>query len=339
MNPVLLMWISKSCLELFGEAPLGIQEIPQDGSQRRFHRVQLSGGSIIVIENPGQFAENDAYWEIGKHLRRCGVPVPELYRYNREKGWIITQDLGTQNLMDAVGRTSDKEAKISLYGRVMEILLGLQIRAREGFPFQWCCQSPLYDKELMVERESGYFLEAFLKGYCRWEGDELLLRREFEELASKAETLALPKFLIHRDFQSRNLLVDARGRIGVVDFQGARMGPLQYDVASLVLDPYVDLPMSFREELVELYLDNMRQRCKVSHEEFLEGYPLIALHRSLQVLGAFAFLGGVKGKVFFLGWIPRALGHLRYILNRNPQWPCPYLREVVEEVSDLVLRN
>ncbi len=329
----LLSWISRKCMERWGLEPAGVEPLASDGSNRKFFRVYMGGWSLVALANSGQVAENDAYWHIGRHLKALGVPVPRLYEYGRQQGFMLLQDLGDLSLHQAASRLKPRDGLLSLYGPVLDALLRLQCRGRDGFQSNWCYQGPRYDRQLMQERESGYFLKSFLEGHCGWKGDRGRLLCEFAKLAEMAQSAAPARFLIHRDFQSRNILLDAFGMPGIIDFQGARVGPLQYDVASLVIDPYVGLSKGDREKLLGEYLLRLQAEGVCSPEEFLEGYPLVALHRNLQILGAFAYLGKECGKSFFLQWIPRSVDHLKRLLEEHPEWPCPHLRDTVGELK------
>lgn len=325
-------WIHERCVARWGVPPLNTRPLASDGSDRSFFRVEFKVGSFIALWNSGNSAENDAYWEIGRHLGSCGVPVPKLYEYQRDMGWLMLEDLGELSLQEAVCKESSHQGILELYRPVLEALLLLQVKGIKGFSESWCYQGSRYDERLMLERESGYFLEAFLQGYASWKGVKSRLWEEFLLLARTTARLASPVFLMHRDFQSRNILLSPQGRAGIIDFQGARLGPLQYDLASLLMDPYVSLPQDVRDSILREYLVGLSEYAPVSPEAFLEGYPLVALHRNLQILGAFAFLGKTRGKSFFLRWIPGALSHLQELLLAHPQWPCPLLRDTVAQL-------
>jgi aminoglycoside/choline kinase family phosphotransferase len=283
---------------------------------------------MIVLYNPGRIAENDAYWNIGRHLRDRGAPVPRLYEYERDEGWILLEDLGDRSLQKAAGDAACEQEIEDLYGPVLDGLLLLQSQGPHGFEEKWCYQGTRYDSTLMRERESGYFLQAFLRGHLGWSGDETPLLQEFRDLAEQAGQ-APAHFLLHRDFQSRNILFPSSGRPHVIDFQGARWGPLQYDVAALTLDPYVGLGVRLRDRILGMYLARLEASGAMTADRFLADYPLIALHRNLQILGAFGFLG--KRKPFFLQWIPRAVENLRRLANDHPEWKCSRLRERIED--------
>lgn len=333
MENGLRLWVIKRCGPLPEPTTLRWERLVADGSDREFFRIRTGPSSFVVLVNPRGTpegtGENDAYWAIGRHLAGRGVPVPSLFHYHRRRGWIVLEDLGDANLQGAVGVASSQEEVLGLYAPVLDALLTLQLRGKEGFQGAWCYQGPRYDRHLMLERESGYFLQAFLKGHLAWRGEEGPLLREFEELAESASS-APTDFIIHRDFQSRNILLPAPGRPCLIDFQGARWGPLQYDVASLVLDPYVDLTMETRQAILSSYLERLCSSRAMDPEAFMDHYPVIALHRCLQILGAFAFLGHTKKKDCFLQWIPRAFRQLCSLVRAHPRLTCPRLRELLE---------
>lgn len=326
-------WVHERCLALWGARALSTRLLASDGSDRSFFRVELESGSLIAMWNCGFRAENDAYWEIGRHLASCGISVPKLYEYQRSMGWFLLEDLGDVSLQKAVCKENSKEGVFELYRPVLEALLWLQVKGRKGFNESWCYQGSRYDESLMLERESGYFLKAFLQDYVSWKRPQSYLKEEFLLLARRTLQLAPPAFLMHRDFQSRNVLISPEGKASIIDFQGARLGPLQYDIASLLLDPYVDLSGEIREAILQEYLEGLSEVISLSREAFLEAYPLVELHRNLQILGAFAYLGKVRGKSFFLQWIPAALANLGKLLGEHPEWPCPLLRDTVLELA------
>jgi aminoglycoside/choline kinase family phosphotransferase len=110
---------------------------------------------------------------------------------------------------------------------------------------------------------------------------------------------------MHRDFQSRNIMIEA-GKPYIIDFQGARLGPIQYDLASLLIDPYAGLPESVQLRLLDRCIDRLTSLGGVDRQRFLKGYRYAALSRNLQILGAFGFLSHIKGKPVFATYIPAA---------------------------------
>jgi aminoglycoside/choline kinase family phosphotransferase len=185
---------------------------------------------------------------------------------------------------------------------------------------------PRYDVRLMRRWESGYFVRELLAWHLGIEPPGAL-DGELDRLAARAAE-AGAEHLLHRDYQSQNLKLHL-GRLAVIDFQGARLGPPQYDLAALLYDPYADLPTGLRGKLLEHYLDVFTGRTGEDRGRLLEHFPAVAAHRLLQALGAYAFLGGRRGKMAFLAHIPVALRLLGEVLGRLPPADIQHLAAVV----------
>jgi|UniRef100_A0A7V6A268 aminoglycoside/choline kinase family phosphotransferase len=290
-----------------------------DGSDRRFFR--LPGEPALVLlyhpRPPGrEVTENDSYFLIGRHLAARGVPVPEISVHCRQEGWMLLEDVGDLSLAEAVaGADSDAEI-LAWYRQALNILLTQQLKGEQGFNPDWCFDTPAVTGPFLLERECRYFVRAFLQGYLGLAVDETALLPEFERLLAGACPQDVP-FFLHRDFQSRNLFVQG-GNLRVLDFQGGRLGPLGYDLAALLIDPYVDLNPSMQEDLLSSYQDLLGERLLFDRQAFREQYDHLALCRNLQILGAFGFLTRVKGKPQFARYIPTAVTGLRRRLAARP---------------------
>jgi aminoglycoside/choline kinase family phosphotransferase len=321
--------------EYLSEGDLSWEEIAGDGSQRRFYRIRGRGVSWVVMvhEHPPTdqrgITENDSFLYIAGHLKAKGVPVPEIYHHNKERGWFLVEDLGDRHLQtEVMNMAGDRKRLIETYQKVIDILILIQVEGREGFDLARTHNAP-YDQAFMLAWESGYFHFAFLKGYLDLEVPDEELRGELEDLAQRAAGVGGGYFL-YRDFQSRNIMV-MNDKLGLVDFQGARLGPLQYDLVSLLLDPYVELGEVVQEELLAYYLRRIQDRITLDPEEFREVYPLVALHRTMQILGAFAFLSKGRGREYFRQYIPPAVKGLRALLGDQLFAPYKTLKRVVFE--------
>jgi aminoglycoside/choline kinase family phosphotransferase len=319
---------------------LSWRQITGDGSGRRFYRVQGRGGSWIVMINnqPPKdergVTENDSFLYICRHLRAKGIPVPVVYQHDRERGWFIMEDMGDCHLQTEVMHIKgDRKQLVETYQRVIDTLIVIQTEGRKGFE-PALTHNPPYDERFMLTWESGYFLRAFLKGFLGLDIPAEELRDELADLARQAAEAPAGYFL-YRDFQSRNIMVREEG-LGFLDFQGGRLGPLQYDLASLLLDPYVELDHRVQEELLAYYLGRIGDRATLDPQGFQEQYPFIALHRAMQILGAFGFLTTAKGLAFFRPYIPPALQVLRTLLAERYFTPYKQLKRVVfEEIKGI----
>jgi aminoglycoside/choline kinase family phosphotransferase len=334
--PDLIRFVKGYC----SEGDLSWEEIAAEGSGRRFYRVKGKTGSWIVMINsqPPQdqrgVTENDSFLYIARHLRSQGAPVPAIYHHDREKGWFLMEDLGDCHLQtEVLGMKGDRRRIIETYQLVIDVLAMIQVEGRKGFDPARIHNAP-YDRGFMLAWESGYFHRAFLKGYLGLDIPDVELRDELEDLARQAAEAPAGYFL-YRDFQSRNIMVREKG-LGFIDFQGGRLGPLQYDLASLLLDPYVELDHGVQEELLAYYLGRIKDRAQVDLTSFQEQYPLVALHRAMQILGAFGFLTEARGLAFFRAYIPPALRSLRALLKDRCFNPYKKLKRVVfEEIKDI----
>ncbi len=321
---------------LFPGRDCRIEFLAGDGSNRKFVRVIAPGQEPLVVVVPekgkeGALAEAMSTYQIGCHLFKCGVPVPKIIAFDEEAGIVAFTDLGDLHLQKEVRSLGDI---LPYYREALEILLHLQIRGRDAFNPSWCWDTPVYDEKLMLDRESGYFLREFWHGFLGQKAHPEGLSEEFGRLARKAGAQD-KSFLLHRDFQSRNLMVK-NNALYVIDFQGARFGPLGYDLASLLIDPYVALKRDTQEELLDWYLTRLAQRISLPVKEFMSGYHHLALQRNLQILGAFAFLSQKRQKNIFLQYIPPAAANLHALLGESDLRDFPLLRGMSDEILILL---
>ncbi len=306
-----------------------LSRLAGDGSDRIFYRLTSGQAAPLVIvlpgrDNPAGLREARAAFLLGRHFRAKGVPIPDILGFAEESGGIIFADLGNEHLQTRTRREPDK--LLACYEKTIDGLVSLQVKGREEFPLAACWDTPCYDRRLMLERESGYFLREFcrgLLGIC----DNPGLAAEFERLADRAAEQPAD-FVLHRDFQSRNIMMVGDQAV-IIDYQGARLGPLAYDLASLLLDPYAGLDSGQRRYLRKYYLTRISKLIKIDHDDFLRGYYYLALQRNLQILGAFAFLSRKKGKIFFKEYIKPAAASLVNLLNKPAGCDFPRLRELV----------
>lgn len=327
-----------SLLRQLGRLPAGslagVDVLAGDGSQRQFLRLNFENDHsiIAVCPSPGQNQgkeEARSAWLIGSHLYRADVPVPEPIAYDQASSLILFEDLGDTRLHDVALREGVGPGTpcFSLYSAVVRELAHMQVAAMEGFDVTWCWQTPYYDRQLMLEREAGYFNQALCRDFFGLEPDVDALYREFSLIADNAAS-APASYFLHRDFQSRNIMV-RDGRVRIIDFQGGRLGPLGYDLASLLIDPYVNLSSPVQEALLAEYIDLLRQKVAYEPDRFHAEYLYLALQRNMQILGAFAFLGRQKGKIFFLRFIKPALYSLHALLLQVDKKSYPVLAGII----------
>ena len=315
--------------------PFHWESLHGDGSQRSFYRVSGGKGSLVVAWSPLEDQrfpnENDSYVYMGGHLLNKGIPVPEIYGYSRSDGLTLLEDLGSVHLQEAV--QSAEESLIGLYRQAVELLLKMQAKATKDLDTSHCFDTTLYDPPFIIRRELEYFRWSFLERALGLEIDPAYLKSDFSLLATRAGQVGGQAFFVHRDFQSRNLMVKG-DLLYLIDFQGARLGPPQYDLASLLIDPYVQLPEHIQKELLEVHSRNLRELTGVSVEDFVYKFPHVALCRNLQILAAFSFLTSRRGRPHFARYIIPAWKGLRRLLTEGALSDYQSLANLVNNQSE-----
>ncbi|MGD9045892.1 MAG: sugar phosphate nucleotidyltransferase, partial [Desulfobacterales bacterium] len=298
--------------------PISRDHLQGDGSDRQWYRLNMDRKSMILVDhgirNTDGVNEADAFVSIGRHLYDRGLPVAQIYDGDTFAGYAFIEDLGNLDLQTAVQR-AEKDAKIiDLYRSVIQQLIKFSTLGAERFDAAWAYQTPAYSKALILEKECRYFVEAFLNTYLGLEMIYADFETEFEFLAEKALEHACLG-LMHRDFQSRNIMIK-NNKFYFIDFQASRMGPIQYDLAALLIDPYVQLPQHIQEQLLEYCVEKLQAGQNLNTEHFRRCYRYCRLTRNLQILGAFGYLSRVKGKAHFEKYIPAAVRTLRRNLKK-----------------------
>jgi NDP-sugar pyrophosphorylase family protein len=309
-------------------APVTRRPMAGDGSDRTWYRLTAGKHSLVMVDHgidTGDTTEAASFIRIARHLARRGIPVPALYAADPLAGQAFLQDLGGLHLQQAARRGGSREELSAAYRTVIDLTIRMNRRAARGFDPAWCFQGGRYDRELILEKECRYFTTAFVAGYLGLPVSFEVLRPEFERLAAGALSDAVTGFM-HRDLQSRNIMV-TNDRFYLIDFQAGRLGPLQYDLASLLIDPYVDLPFDLQMELLDYAVAHAGAS---NPERFRRGYRHCALARNLQILGAFAFLSREKGKPWFEQYIPAAVKSLQRLLNTFPSSAFPGLKALAK---------
>lgn len=314
--------------------PLAREHLQGDGSDRSWSRLIMDTKSMIVVDHQirevAQVDQADAFMNIGRHLFDRGLPVPQIYGGDAFAGCVFLEDLGDLNLQTAVQKADNGDQIIQMYQAVIDRLTEFSKRGAQRFDAAWAYQTTRYDKTLILEKECRYFVDAFLKAYLGLEMNDADFKKEFEFLAENALKYAV-QGLMHRDFQSRNIMVK-NNQFYFIDFQGSRMGPLQYDLASLLIDPYVDLPPETQARLCTYGLKKLQAEMKLNAANFRRCYRFCRLTRNLQILGAFGYLTCVKKKAHFEKYIPVAVKTLQRNLVKHEQKTLPRLAALADQI-------
>jgi aminoglycoside/choline kinase family phosphotransferase len=292
----------------FDADEINITPIEKGGSDRRFYRVRCSPDqTIILVKYNLEREENRHYVDIAQFLETHGIHAPRIYYHDVEEGLIWLEDLGERDLFGY--RDESWLVRRAFYESALD-----EVRKLHQLPESVCIEMhqhlPAEFNAALYLWEQNYFFENCLGRHFKIETrtiDNLAALPALRDIAEKLA--ALPRVLVHRDFQSQNILL-RNGQAHLIDFQGMRPGLAQYDLASLLYDPYVELNQVEGEELLEHYCSEKPS------PDFLETLRLCAMQRLMQALGAYGFLGLVKDHKHFLQYIPTAAQSLREVVGK-----------------------
>jgi len=291
--------------------PEPLLRLKGDASRRAFYRVPYRAGTaVMMVRDELQPEEDRSFIDVRNHLAACGAAVPEIYEYDEDNGVILMEDFGDRTLEERL-RGADEETFTHFYRAAIDELLTIQIRGT-SLRRECIARHRAFDQKKLME-ELDFFLLHTVEGLYRaslGKSEREAIRGGFSLLA--ARLAALPRVLNHRDYHSRNLMV-VDGALKIVDFQDARMGPCQYDLASLLRDSYTVLDGSFRNRMVEYYLRESAARGIAWHDRgvFLERFDLMGLQRNLKACGTFGYMAVARGNESYLKYLEPTFAYVR----------------------------
>jgi aminoglycoside/choline kinase family phosphotransferase len=291
-------------------ASLGIVALSGDASTRRYLRIVEKGRTTVLALYPEPFDPADMpFLVVRSLLDGWGLPVPAVLDHDGARGIVLLEDLGDLTVQAALG---DPGSRDDLYGQALDQLACLQREAARAEPKAACFRIAFDIEKLSWELH--YFLKHFVEGHRGRQPtvtDRVTLAEAFHRLSE--EIASWPRVLCHRDYHSRNLMVQD-GSIRWLDFQDARMGPATYDLASLLRDSYVDLPEEFVADRAEEF--RRKALSGEARDVFLRRFDLASVQRNLKALGTFGYMASVRGRDVYARYVPRTLAHVRRNLER-----------------------
>ena len=312
------------------------QQLTAAGSPRRYYRLTAGDHSLIgAVGTSSQ--ENEAFIAIAHQMRSQGLPAPEVYAVSDDRIHYLQEDLGDTSLfallMEAQKRGGYDEADMELLRSVMRLLPDIQWGTAEGFDFTVCHPSSELNRR-GVQWDLHYFKYCFLKA-TGMEFDEEHLEDDFDHLA----TILLKEndgCFMYRDFQSRNVMI-RDGKPWLIDFQGGRRGPIEYDLVSFLWQARARFTPAMREELIGEYLRSAQRYRSFDEATFRHRLQYFILFRTLQVLGAYGYRGYFEHKAHFVQSIPMAIDNLHTLLAEHDFTDMPYLTAMLREMTALPL--
>lgn len=325
--------------EWAGAEPAGVEKLPVQGSNRAYYRLTDADGMSVVGCVGTSRDENHAFIYLARHFAKRRIPVPKLLAVSGDELRYLQEDLGKQSLFDAIrggreagGRYNQREKRL-LVSAIRE-LPNIQLRGARGLDWSNCYPQPEFDIDSVLF-DLNYFKYCFLKP-TELDFHELKLEANFRLFAKDLTSEPIDSFL-YRDFQARNIMLDANDHPYFIDFQGGRKGPFYYDLASFLWQASAKYSFKLRRELVYEYYDALKNYTEVpSVRHFVNRLSLFVLFRTLQVLGAYGFRGYFERKKHFLDSIPPAIQNLRDVLKMGEKvFPYPYMLEMLRRLTEL----
>jgi aminoglycoside/choline kinase family phosphotransferase len=304
----LKIWLNDS-----GIAYQAIAPASADASFRRYFRIIDAENSYIVMDAPPEKEDCQPFIHIAKLLLDFGLNVPQILQQNLEQGFLLLSDLGDTVFLSELNNSTVDE----MYTSAMKSLLLIQKNKNPALP--------AYDETLLAN-ELALFPDWYLEKQLNLtlsSPQKEILEQTFNVLIKNA--LAQPQVCVHRDYHSRNLMVNKNNSDapGVIDFQDAVIGAVTYDLVSLLKDCYIDWPRQKIEAWVKYYhaeIESLGIINAVSFAEFLRWFDLMGLQRHLKVAGIFSRLKHRDGKTGYLKDIPRTMDYVWDVLERYPEF-------------------
>jgi aminoglycoside/choline kinase family phosphotransferase len=281
-----------------------VEPASEDASFRRYFRVHSSGSTYIAMDAPPGKEDCKPFVAIARAFAARGLNVPQVLGDDIEHGYLLLTDFGSIHYLDSLSTSNVNH----LYNDAIHALLRLQANIGNEE-----LKLPAYSRDLLL-REMSLFNDWYLALHLRYRArmdEQRMLSRLFSVLADSA--LAQPQVWVHRDYHSRNLMIVPEKNPGVLDFQDAVVGPVSYDLVSLLRDCYINWPTEQVQGWVEAYRVMAVERrilTSVGMDEFTRWFDLMGIQRHLKAIGIFTRLKHRDGKVGFLKDIPRTMAYV-----------------------------
>jgi len=320
-----------------------VTRLPGDASTRRYYRLQAQGGESYIVMRMETFAEQGKdlpFLVVQQHLSEAGVDVPQVLDVDPERGFILLEDLGDVTLLRRLQEVASDDIERHLYERVIDSLVHLQVQASpKKKPVEIAAYKMRFDREKLMW-EVNFCIEHFYQLYLKREissADAKIMQNGFGEICKMLADE--PTVLTHRDFHSRNVMVtpvvgkiakgEPRERLVMIDFQDARLGPPQYDLASLLKDSYYQLEEAQIARLLDYYIAKWEAASgqRIDRERFIWIFDLMSIQRNFKAIGSFASFVNLRGNPTYLKYIGNTFENIRRTLLKYPQYS--KLREVL----------
>jgi aminoglycoside/choline kinase family phosphotransferase len=322
----LLATVTPVAKSIAGDGAVAVETLPGGASLRRYHRVSIAKGkppTLVVMElgddrkpeeiTAGETAAELPFINVLRYLARGGVAVPTLHHYDEPGGLLYLEDLGDVTFESCV-QPADRAGRARYYKLAIDALVEMQryaaansdgcVAFTRGFDHKLLLWELDHFREWGLEVGAGAKLAA---------SERAELDRQFGSIAERLA--AEPRGFVHRDYQSRNIMVENGPRLRLIDFQDALLGTRVYDLVALLRDSYVTLAPDLVDELVAYHA----MRSGADPKELRALFDLQTVQRKLKDAGRFVFIDRVKKNPSFLRHIPSSHEYVAAALSRLPE--------------------
>lgn len=289
-----------------------------DASNRRYYRIVHNNNSFVLMRWEPYDPNNYPFISVLKHFEKNKVHVPKIIGMSPSEGLMLLEDLGDLTLERKFWESQDKFGALDFYKMAIDEIAKIHNQATED-------KSPCtaFNIEFNTEKflwEMNYGKENLLEGILNFKFSPKTQKEISDIFTDICSTLDKePKRIAHRDYHSRNLMIKL-DKMHVIDFQDARLGPIQYDLVSLFRDSYVDMSDELAEELMKYYLDISKDYLPkdFSMENFLRIYELQSIQRCFKACGSFASFFHQREDRRYLKYLS---GTLRKVIKATNEFP------------------
>jgi N-acetylmuramate 1-kinase len=312
--------IDKFLKSHFGTDNYKVYSLAGDASTRKYHRVTSSNQSWVLMQWEPYDPANYPFLSVLNHFAKHKIHVPEVINQSPELGLVLLEDLGDLTLERKFWENQNQESSISLYQLALDEVLKIHFPATAD-KTECTAFKMKFDTEKFLW-EMNYGKDNLLSGICQFqfsEKSESELNSTFTNICERLDRE--PKFIAHRDYHSRNLMLKF-DQMRVIDFQDARLGPIQYDLVSLLRDSYVNMNDDVALELTEYYLERARPHLdkEFSRAHFDEVFELQTVQRCFKACGSFSSFYMQRKDTRYLKYINNTLKRVMKSLSYFPEY-------------------
>ena len=306
--PLLKHWVETTL-----QVPITLSPLIKEASRRTYYRIHLPKGSLIAMDAPPAFEDCHPFIHVTQLLSEQKITVPKLHAYDLQLGFIILTDFGDHLLLNQLTHSTADQ----WYNNAMNVLIQIHLCKHHK-----TYQPPKFKTQNWTN-ELAWFIDWYINHHIKHpmsDNDYIIWNQLQTILLNNADSQ--PQVLLHKDFHSKNLMCLPNNQLGLLDYQDAFIGPITYDIASLLNDCYIGWPESrVRQWALQFKakLEKTKLLCDTSDSLFLRWFDFTSLQRHLKNLGNFIRINEQQQNSQYLSYLPRMNQYIRTICQRHEQ--------------------